>query len=153
LKLFAVLIFTLFTAVSHAERTELNKVLFSAGDQSWTLRDMEIYQSVLGEVFKRKKLSDFSKNEFNDFLLSRISVKEADIFQISFDKKTLTEPERKKLPQFTKAELEKEVTAIAKADALIEIKENQHKDSARFNTWFELMKRKYVVRIKAGENK
>jgi hypothetical protein len=153
LKLFAIFIFSFFSFFARAERTEINKVLFSAGDQSWTSRDMSLYQSVLSDVFKKKKLSEFSKNEFNDFLLSRISLKEADIFQISYDKKSLSESERKKLTQFTKDEIDKEVTSIAKAQALIEIKENQHKDAARFNTWLELMKRKYVVRIKSGENK
>jgi len=153
LKLLSLLIFSFFTFFAHAERTELNKVLFSAGDQSWTSRDMDLYQSVLSDIYKKKKLSEFSKNEFNDFIISRVSLKEADVFQISYDKKSLTEAERKKLGTFTKDELDKEVTAIAKAQALIEIKENQHKDAARFNTWYELMKRKYVVRIKAGENK
>ncbi|MCC2679526.1 MAG: hypothetical protein K0R29_2102 [Pseudobdellovibrio sp.] len=135
------------------ERTELNKVLFSVGDQSWTMRDMDLYRSVMSDVYKKKSLTQYSKDEFNDFLVSRISLKEADVFQISFDKKVPTEPERKKLAAFTRDEIDKEVTAIAKAEALIEIKENQHKDSARFNTWYELMKRKYVVRIKSGENK
>lgn len=136
-----------------AERTEINKVLFSVGNQSWTMRDLELYQSVLNVVFNKKVLSQYSKDEFNDFLVSRVSLKEADVFQISYVKQAITEPERKKLVAFTREEIEKEVTAIAKADALIEIKENQHKDTGRFNTWLELMKRKYVVRIKSGENK
>lgn len=136
-----------------AESAEINKVLFSVGNQSWTMRDMEIYRGVLNSVFKKKSLSQYSKDEFNDFLVSRVSLKEADVFQISYDKQSLTEQERKKLSSFTREEIEKEVTAIAKAEALIEIKENQHKDIGRFNTWLELMKRKYVVRIKSGENK
>ncbi len=146
------LILTGFSAYA-VERTELNKVLFSVGEQSWTLRDMELYQSVMSDIFKKKTLSAFSKNEFNDFLVSRISLKEADVFQISYDKKAVTEAERKRLTAFTKEEIDREVTAVAKAEALIEIKESQHKDTARFNTWYELMKRKYVVRIKSGENK
>lgn len=136
-----------------AERTELNKVLFSVGDQSWTLRDMELYRSVMSDIYKKKSLTQFSKDEFNDFIVSRISLKEADVFQISYDKKAVTEAERKRLAAFTKEEVDREVTAVAKAEALIEIKEAQHKDNARFNTWYELMKRKYVVRIKSGENK
>jgi len=138
---------------AHAERTELNKVLFSAGEQSWTSRDMDLYESVLSDIYKKKRLTEFSKNEFDDFILSRVSLKEADVFQISYDKRSPTEVERKKLSAFTKDELDREVMAIAKAQALIEIKETQHKDAVRFNTWFELMKRKYVVRIKTGENK
>jgi len=114
---------------------------------------MELYRNVMSDVYKKKSLTQYSKDEFNDFLVSRISLKEADVFQISYDKKAPTESERKKLSAFTREEIDKELTAIAKAEALIEIKENQHKDNARFNTWYELMKRKYVVRIKSGENK
>jgi len=149
-----VLFFSLFSLQAYAaESAEINKVLFSVGNQSWTMRDMEIYHGVLNGVFKKKSLSQFSKDEFSDFLVSRVSLKEADVFQISYDKVAVTEPERKKLSAFTREEIEKEVTAIAKAEALIEIKENQHKDIGRFNTWLELMKRKYVVRVKSGENK
>ena len=114
---------------------------------------MQVYESVLNEVFKKKNLSEYSKNQFNDFLLSRLSLREANLFQITAEKKPLLEPERKKLAAFTNAEIDRELALISKAQALIEIKESQHKDAARFNSWVELMKRKYVVHIKSSENK
>ena len=127
-------------------------MLFRVADQSFTLRDKQIYETVLAEVFKKKQITDYSKTDFNDFLVSRLSLKEADLFQISFDKKTVSEDDRKKIG-FSKEEIEREVLAISKAQALIDIKETQHRDASRFNSWFELIKRKYVVRVKANEIK
>jgi hypothetical protein len=114
---------------------------------------MQVYQAVLSEVFKKKKLTDYSQSDFNDFLISRLSLKEANLFQITYDKKSLAPADRKKIGLFSKEEIDRELELISKAQALIEIKENQHKDASRFNTWFELMKRKYVVRVKSTENK
>lgn len=127
-------------------------MLFRVADQSFTLRDKQIYENVLVEVFKKKQISNYSKTDFNDFLVSRLSLKEAEVFQLNFDKKLFSEADRKKIG-FTKEEVEREVLAISKAQALIDIKENQHRDATRFNSWFELMKRKYVVRIKTTEIK
>ena len=115
---------------------------------------MQVYQSVLSEVFKKKRLSEFSKSALDDFLLSRMSFKESKVLNLTAtEKMAVTEAEKKKLPQFKAEEIQREADLIIKAENLIEIKEAQHKDAARFTNWFELMKRKYVVRIKAGDVK
>ncbi len=123
-------------------------MLFSVAGQAWTSRDRDVYQSVLTEVFQKKLLSQFSKNAENDFLLSRVSSKEAAVFDFTGDKVTVTESDRKKLSAFSKDEIDREVSLIAKTKTFIDIKESQHKDAIRFNTWFDLLKRKYLVRMK-----
>ena len=76
-KIFLFLIFSAFA------QSEFNKILFSIGSNSWTLRDRQVYQAVLGEVFQKKMLSAFSKDPENDFLLSRLSFKEAAVFELT----------------------------------------------------------------------
>ncbi|MGZ3690795.1 MAG: hypothetical protein ACXVAX_04795 [Pseudobdellovibrio sp.] len=132
-----------------AERTDFNKILVNVGGESWTTRDMQVYQSVLSEVFKKKQLSTYSKSSLDDFLLSRMSFKEAKVLNLVADKNPVPESEKKKLTQFKGEEVDREIDLITKAENLVEIKEAQHKDANRFNAWYELMKRKYVVRIKA----
>lgn len=144
----SLLIFILiFSGAVQAQKTDVNRVLFSIGTTSWTSRDREAYQFVLSEVFQKKALSQYSKNPENDFLLSRLSYKEAAVFELSAGEKTKVDV-NKKLNGFTPAEVERETNYISKALILIEIKESQHKDSRRFNSWFELLKRKYLVRLK-----
>lgn len=135
-----------------AERVELNKILFTAGNTSWSSRDQQIYQSVLSEVFKRKKISQYSQSEFNDFLLSRLAEKEANTFELKFDKIEATEAQKKKIG-FSNSEINAEVQRIAKAITLTEIKESYHNDSKRFASWFDVMKRKYTVKVKTIETK
>lgn len=135
-----------------AERVELNKILFTAGNTSWSSRDQQIYQSVLAEVFKRKKISQYSQTEFNDFLLSRLAEKEANTFELTYDKVEVSEAQKKKLG-FSTAEIKDEVERVSKAITLTEIKESYHNDPKRFASWFDVMKRKYTVKIKTIEPK
>lgn len=135
-----------------AERVELNKILFTTGNTSWSSHDQQIYQSVLSEVFKRKKISQYSQTEFNDFLLSRLAEKEASTFELTYDKVEVSEAQKKKLG-FTLAEINAEVERVSKAITLTEIKESYHNDTKRFASWFDVMKRKYTVKIKTIEPK
>lgn len=132
-------------------RTEFNKILFSISGQSWSLRDQQIYQAVLVEVFKRKSLSPYSTNESDDFVTSRLAEKESNLFDLTTDPVKVTEAQKKRLSNFTSAEIDKEIASISKATAIIEIKESKNQDQARFKTWVELLKRKYQFKIKSGE--
>lgn len=138
----------IFPCAVLAQKTDVNRVLFSIGTTSWTSRDREVYQFVLNEVFQKKALSQYSKNPENDFLLSRLSYKEAAVFELSSGEKNKMADLGKKLNGFSATEVERETDYISKALILIEIKESQHKDSRRFNSWFDLLKRKYLVRLK-----
>lgn len=137
-----------FSLAVFAEKSDLNRVLFSVGGTAWTSRDRAVYQSVLSEIFQKKSLSQFSKDAENDFLLSRVSSKEAAVFDFAGEPVVVSEASRKKLKEFNSDEVDREVALIRKAAAFIEIKESQHKDAIRFNAWFDLLKRKYVVRLK-----
>ncbi len=141
-----------FQSSAYAERVELNKILFTAGKTSWSLRDQQIYQSVLNEVFKRKKISQYSQSEFNDFLLSRLAEKEASTFELTYDKVEVSESQKKKIG-FSAAEINAEVQLVSKAIALTEIKESYHNDAKRFSSWFDVIKRKYTLKIKTIEPK
>lgn len=149
---FFIFISICFQSSAFAERVELNKILFTAGATSWSSRDQQIYQSVLSEVFKRKKISQYSQSEFNDFLLSRLAEKEASTFELSYDKVVATEAQKKKIG-FSTAEINAEVQRVSKAITLTEIKESYHNDAKRFASWFDVMKRKYTVKIKTIEPK
>lgn len=151
-KITVALISIFIQSSAFAERVELNKILFTAGNTSWSARDQKIYQSVLSEVFKRKKISQYSQTDFNDFLLSRLAEKEANTFDLTYDKVTATEAQKKKIG-FSSSEVEAEIQRVAKAITLTEIKESYHNDSKRFASWFDVMKRKYTVKIKTIEPK
>jgi hypothetical protein len=138
----------LFSVSVFAEKSELNRVVFSVSGQAWTSRDRDVYQNVLNTVFQKQMLSQYSKNPENDFLLSRLSSKEAAVFDFKGEPATVTEANRKKLKDFTPEEIEREIALISKTTTFIDIKESQHKDAIRFNAWFDLLKRKYVVRLK-----
>ena len=147
IKIFLLILLSLSFSVQ--AQTDFNKILFSIGTSSWSLRDREAYQAVLTEVFQKKALSEYSKNPENDFLLSRLSYKEAGVFELSPSEKIkVSEAARKKLAAFSPEEVLRETDYISKAAILVEIKESQQKDVKRFNTWFELLKRKYQVRLK-----
>lgn len=148
MKLFLVVVLFLGGFVS-AQKSDLNRVLFAVGASSWTTRDREAYEAVLSEFFKKKSLSQFSKSADSDFLLSRLAFREASVFELTPDQRRKAgEVDRKKLSAFSAAEIDREMDYILKAAVMVEIKESQHKESGRFNSWYELLKRKYQVRMK-----
>lgn len=129
------------------------EVLFSIGSESYTSRDLLIYKTVLSEVFQKNRISQFAKKTPEDFLLSRLSYKEAKVFELTNEKLKVSEAARKKMNEFSLDEIDRENEIISVALALIEIKEVQVKSQARFDTWFELLKRKYQIKLKSSEAK
>ena len=131
----------------------VNEVLFSIGTVSYTGRDMLIYKSVLSELYLKNRISQYTKKPFDDFLLSRLSFSEASAFELKSEKSKISEAARKKLSEFSLEEIVRENENIAVAIALIDIKESQLRSQARFDTWFELLKRKYQLKLKSSEIK
>jgi hypothetical protein len=138
-----------FSAVVQA--IEINRILFSLNGSSWTKRDYQVFDFVLNNAYKRKKISKFSSDELNDFLLSRMASREAETFEITFEKQNLTDSLKKK-SSFSPDELEREIETVGRALAVVEIKESHHQEPKRFNAWFEVMRRKYQVKIKSVDN-
>ena|GEM_PF-3092396 len=126
----------------------INEILFTVASEPATARDQQIYQAVLNEVFQRKTMGVFTAKLADDFLLSRLAYKEAVAFDFQAEDVKQNEAAKKKLSPYSKTEINKEVEIISKALALIEIKENQLKEKARFDAWFEIIKRKYLVKFK-----
>lgn len=132
----------------------VNEVLFSITGESFTSHDRNIYQSVLNEILQKNKISSFTKKTTDDFLLSRLSYQEAKAFELTGSAKIkLSESSRHKLSEFSPAEIEREIDVISRARALIEIKETQLKQQDRFDTWFQLLKRKYQFKPKSPDMK
>lgn len=131
----------------------VNEVLFSIGNVSYTTRDSLIYKSVLAELYQKTSISQYTKKPFDDFLLSRLSFSEANAFELKSEKSKVTESARKKLSDFSLEEITRENENIAVAIALIDIKEGQLRSQTRFDTWFELLKRKYQYKLKSAEVK
>lgn len=131
----------------------VNEVLFSIGNVSYTTRDSLIYKSVLAELYQKTSISQYTKKPFDDFLLSRLSFSEANAFELKSEKSKVTESARKKLGDFSLEEITRENENIAVAIALIDIKEGQLRSQTRFDTWFELLKRKYQYKLKSAEVK
>ncbi len=128
-----------------------NQVLFSESDQSWTSRDLRLYESVMSQVLQKKNISLWSEGRNEDFLLSRLSFREAVAFGLQASTTTLTEVERKQIPEFTQKEIEDEVNRMALVLMFVDLKQNQLKQKDRFLNWFSHLKRKYQVRIKSAE--
>lgn len=139
--------------VSLPKEAVVNEVLFSVGSVSSTARDMLIYKSVLAELYQKTRISQYTKKPFDDFLLSRLSFSEASAFELKSEKSKISDVARKKLSDFSLEEIVRENDNIAVAIALIDIKEGQLKSQARFDTWFELLKRKYQFKLKSAEIK
>lgn len=131
----------------------VNEILFSVAGEPSTSRDMQLYKAVLNEIFQKNKISKFTKKFSDDFLLSRLSYKEAVVFELTGTKMKESDAARRKMADFSKAEIDREIDVVSKALELIEIKENQVKLQARFDTWFELLKRKYQLKLKSPEIK
>lgn len=131
---------------------DYNSILFSAGGQSWTSRDQMVYGLVLNEVYKKKNLSPMIPAGADDFILSRLSQKEASLFDLAYEKIRITDSQIKKMGNgITREEAEKEVEYIAKAHAILELKQNQHQEPDRFTAWVDLLKRKYLFKQKSGQ--
>lgn len=131
----------------------MNEVLFSVSGTAATSFDRQTYTGVLNEVFQKKSLSTFSRDPASDFLLSRLADREARIFDLPGEKPKISESARKKLSDLSAEEIDNEAGLIARALALVEIKEAQLKQQERFDTWFELLKRKYQLKIKTTDSK
>ncbi len=131
----------------------INQVLFYESAQSWTLRDFELYQKLMNVVLQKSKLSTFSENNYDDFILSRLSAREAELFEVKAEPLKLTENHKKFLTQYSNTEILQELSEISSASSLIEIKETQLKQKLRFRTWYDLLKRKYQVKLKVADIK
>lgn len=151
-----IVFFILSTAWSAAQEKApsaslLNEVLFSEGGQSWTLRDLHLYQKLIRHLEKKEKLSELSEDTVDDFLMSRLLKREAVLFEIQPEKKELTSGLQGNLSEFSKTEILQEEKSIAYAQALLNLKEKQLSQKVRFKAWLDVLKRKYAVKIKAHE--
>ena len=148
MKYLLVLFFLASFAVGSQESQTVNEVVFSIAGKASTQRDLSVYQFVIREYFQKNKMSVFVKKDMDDFLLSRLAYQEA----LAFDFNGIDLPKKrdvKKNKNFSESELQSEQEVLAKALAYMEIKEAQVKEQGRFETWFELLKRKYQVKYKA----
>lgn len=142
-----------FASAQPLKEAVVNEVLFSIGNVSYTARDMLIYKSVLAELYQKTRISQYTKKPFDDFLLSRLSFNEASAFELKSEKSKISDAARKKLSEFSLDEVVRENENIAVAIALIDIKESQLRSQTRFDTWYELLKRKYQFKLKSPEIK
>ncbi len=129
----------------------LNQVLFYESKQSWTSRDQELFEKLRNDLLHRSRISQFTESANEDFLLSRLTAREASLFEVTPSKFRLTELQRKSLGDFSAKEIEEELNQIGLADGLINLKEDQLKLKLRFKTWFDLLKRKYQVKVKSAD--
>lgn len=145
-------IYSVFTLGAQSQNeVVVNEVLFSVANESSTTHDRLIYQRVLSEVFKKNKISQLIKKASDDFLLSRLSYKEAKAFDMQGVEVKLSQASRKKLSEFSDLEINHEIEVISKAMAIVEIKETQLKQKERFETWFDLLRHKYLLKIKSAD--
>ncbi|WP_148284969.1 hypothetical protein [Pseudobdellovibrio exovorus] len=150
--LMALSIYTPAIAEELVQVEVINEALFSlAGNETSTTRDLALYKSVLTEVFRKKNLSQYSANGVQDFLLSRMAYKEAQVFSLKPEAVKISDSVRKKLEAYDKAELDREANLITQSLAWIELKENQLKDRERFQNWIDVLKRKYQLKIKSPQ--
>lgn len=154
-QIFITLIFliSILASAQPPKEAVVNEVLFSIGRVSYTGRDMLIYKSVLSELYQKNRISQYTKKPFDDFLLSRLSFSEASAFELKSEKSKISDTARKKLSEFSLEEIVRENENIAVAIALIDIKESQLRSQTRFDTWYELLKRKYQFKLKSSEIK
>jgi hypothetical protein len=129
----------------------INQVLFYESAQSWTMRDFQLFEKMKPLVLQKPLLSQFVESANEDFLLSRLSAREAQLFEIAITPLKLSDSQRKSLSTFTNSEINQELAQISSATALIDLKEVQLKQKLRFKTWFDLLKRKYQVKVKTAD--
>lgn len=133
-----------------------NQILFTEGDQSWTARDFKLYKKIILLVTKNEKMNAFSKNDAEDFLLSRLLKREALLFEITPQKLVLpvlskSEHNKSELNEFSKKEIDQELIIVSESLALLDLKSSQMSQKIRFQAWMEVLKRKYAVKIKSNE--
>lgn len=131
----------------------VNQVLFYESKQSWTSRDFELFEKIKKEILHKDLLGKYSENKDEDFLLSRLGAREAALFEVAPVKLKLSEQQRASFSGFSSKEIDSELSQVGLALALVDLKETQLKQKLRFKTWFDLLKRKYQVKIKSFEFK
>lgn len=129
----------------------LNQVLFSESEQSWTSRDLKLFEEVMTQILQKKYISPWSAGRNEDFLLSRLGRREAAMFDVKPAKIKPSEADLKKIPNFSASEIEDELDRLSQVLMFVDLKEAQLKQPDRFATWFNHLKRKYQVRIKSAE--
>lgn len=135
--------------IASAGPFDLNEILIAESLESWSKRDFELFKKLKIQVYKKSLLSQFSENEIEDFVLSRLSFHENVLFELSYEPVLLTEVQKKSLSgEYTDEEIQKELNRIGQALVMIELKESQLKQKVRFKTWFDLLKRKYQLKYK-----
>ncbi len=164
LKAAVVIIFVFVTRLSAAENhsaakpvpaekplTALNAVLFSEGEQSWTQRDFNLYKKILNHVPKKEESSTLSDSLAENFLISRLLSREAELFEIQPEKLELSPGFKTESADYSKTEINEELKVIALSRALMDLKEKQMSQKIRFKAWIEVLKRKYAVKIKVND--
>lgn len=131
----------------------INQVLFFESSQSWTSRDFELFEKVKKEVLQKSRISQFTESENEEFLLSRLSAREALLFEVTPAKFRLSEAQKKSFSDYSTKEIDDELSQLGLATSLIDLKEDQLKQKIRFKTWLDLLKRKYQVRVKSSDFK
>lgn len=134
-------------APTPASPAVFNRVLFSEGTKSWTLRDLSLYQKLIKAISGKDHLIAYSENSVDDFLLSRILHREALLFEID-PLKTDFSVQRFEFADFSKNEIAAETGMILYALALLEFKKNQVTQKERFVAWMDVLKKKYAVKMK-----
>lgn len=129
----------------------VNQILFSEGGTSWTSRDQVLYKKILSAALKQEKLTEYSENEMDDFLISRLVKREGSAFEIKPSSEWLS-PNLKNLNlgDYSKKEIEDEVKSVAYAMTFLNLREKQITQKARFKAWIDVLKRKYQVKMKVN---
>jgi hypothetical protein len=135
----------------------VNHIICSDQSTSWTSRDLELFTKIknlmssnANGVFKLVNF-ELKNNEFkplDEFLLIRLAAKEAQLFEITPVKLSAIDTSIL-LRDFAKEEVQAELSSLGLALAMIRFKELQLKEASRFITWFEILKRKYQVKMKS----
>lgn len=129
----------------------LNQVLFAEGTQSWTTRDLNLYKKVLAAYMKHDRISDFSDSVAEDFLVSRLLKSEALVFDIHPQDQFVFNAIKLSPGEYSKKEIEAELKGLSYAVALLNLREKQMTQKARFKAWIDVLKRKYQVKIKSDD--
>ena len=129
----------------------INTVLFSEGNQSWTSRDFNLYKKLVRHLIRQDKLSSLSDTIEYDYMISRLLKREALLFEIEPKKYDFVLGTHSDLSEYSKLEINEEIEIIELASALLDLKEKQMSQKARFKAWVDVLKRKYSVKIKSNE--
>ena len=100
---------------------------------------------------QKNRISTFTENADEDFLLSRLSAREGVLFEVTPLKLKLTDAQRSTFANYSAKEIDAELSQMGLATALVELKETQLKQKIRFKTWFDLLKRKYQYKTKSAD--